>query len=90
MHTFYHVTGSETAAAILRDGFRDGQGYYGTEAIHSGVWLSKLPLDTNEGADGDTTLRVEITFSIADYEWVEEGKPYREWLVPAVVLNGTL
>ena len=21
------------------------------------------------------------------FEWVEEGKPYREWLVPAAVLN---
>jgi hypothetical protein len=24
---------------------------------------------------------------LAAFEWVEEGKPYREWLVPAAVLN---
>jgi len=24
---------------------------------------------------------------IADYEWIEDGKPYREWLVPASFLN---
>ncbi len=24
---------------------------------------------------------------LAAFEWVEEGKPYREWLVPADVLN---
>jgi hypothetical protein len=25
---------------------------------------------------------------IAAYEWVKEGKPYREWLIPAAILNG--
>ena len=24
---------------------------------------------------------------IAEYEWVEDGKPYREWLIPAEILN---
>ena len=24
---------------------------------------------------------------LAAFEWVEEGKPFREWLVPADVLN---
>jgi hypothetical protein len=24
---------------------------------------------------------------LAAFEWVEEGKPFREWLVPAAVLN---
>jgi hypothetical protein len=24
---------------------------------------------------------------LAPYEWIEEGKPYREWLAPAAVLN---
>jgi len=24
---------------------------------------------------------------LATFEWVEEGKPYREWLVPAALLN---
>ena len=25
--------------------------------------------------------------AITDYEWVEEGKPYREWLMPVAVLH---
>jgi hypothetical protein len=33
-----------------------------------------------------------VTFTISeteldDYEWVEEGKPYREWLIPAQVIK---
>jgi hypothetical protein len=33
-----------------------------------------------------------VSFSIslsalADYEWIEEGKGYREWLVPAEVIR---
>jgi hypothetical protein len=27
---------------------------------------------------------VDVT---ADYEWIEERKPYREWLVPAEIVN---
>ena len=40
----YHVTSSESAAAIKRDGFRD------TGGEHHGVWLSDRPLDASEGA----------------------------------------
>jgi hypothetical protein len=33
-------------------------------------------------------LQIEIAKEIlAPYEWVKEGKPYREWLAPAAVLN---
>jgi hypothetical protein len=24
---------------------------------------------------------------LSEFEWVEEGKPYREWLIPAEVIN---
>jgi hypothetical protein len=48
------------------------------------VWFSDVPLDENEGADDDTLLLLKIPKSIiAEYEWIEEGKPYREFLVPA-------
>jgi hypothetical protein len=43
-----------------------------------------VPLDVNEGAEGDTLLRIDLSMpesDIADYEWIEEGKPYREWLI---------
>jgi len=80
-HTF-------AAQAILRDGFRDGKGTYLTVDRWYGVWVSAEPLDENEGATGDTYLTVEVPEEIvAPYEWIEEGKGYREFLIPAEVLN---
>ncbi|MGC1766557.1 MAG: hypothetical protein WA769_26990 [Pseudolabrys sp.] len=79
----YHVTSSESAAAIKRDGFRD------TGGEHHGVWLSDRPLDASEGAPY-TVIAVDLPLSKADldqYEWKEEGKGYREWLIPAAVIN---
>jgi hypothetical protein len=86
----YHRTSAANAAQILRDGFRDSVGYYLTDDQKLvGVCLSDRPLDSNEGAWGDTLLRVELPdqVDIAEYECVEDGKPYREWLVPAELIN---
>lgn len=88
----YHRTTSEAADQILAEGFRDNTDNYGVEG-HSftGVWVSDVPLDRNEGAWGDVLLQITLDVSeseLADYEWVEEwpeiegGKRYREWLVP--------
>jgi hypothetical protein len=86
----YHITSS-----IKRDGFRDTGGSYMTESEHRGVehrgvWLLDRPLDANEGAWGDTAIAVDLPLSEADlnqYEWKEEGKVYREWLIPAAIIN---
>jgi hypothetical protein len=52
------------------------------------VWLSDRPLHNTEGASGDIVLQVEIAEEvISPYEWVKEDKPFREWSVPAAVLN---
>ena len=84
----YHRTTAASAEEILRDGFRDGTGTYPTMREHTGVWLSNRPLNIAEGAEGDTLLQVELAEdAIADYEWIEEGKPYREWLIPARLIN---
>jgi hypothetical protein len=89
--TLYHRTTADAADAILHGGFKDATGYYLTENLYTGVWLSDVPLDVNEGAKGDTLLRVELRMSQTDlddnYEWVTDGAPYREWLVPADVIN---
>ena len=40
------------------------------------------------GTSGEALLQITIAEDLlAAFEWVEEGKPYREWLVPAAVLN---
>ena len=86
----YHVTTIESAEKIMADGFRDSVGSYMTAREWSGVWLSNMPLDANEGAKGDTLLLVDLELSepdIADFEWVEEMKGYREWLIPAQLIN---
>ena len=87
---FFHRTTSEAARNILARGFKDRAGCYLTDCRHSGVWLSDVPLDANEGAESDELLAVVI--GIADreadeYEWRELGKPIREWLFPANLLN---
>ena len=86
----FHVTTATTAAAILAEGFRDGSGGYGTAEEFTGVWLSDRPLDVNEGAEGDTALMISFSIplsALANYEWIEEGKGYREWLVPAEIIG---
>jgi hypothetical protein len=83
----YHRT--YQAAVILRDGFRDTTGTYMTPQEWTGVWVSAdWPLDENEGAGGDTVIEIDIPDELlTTYEWVEDGKPYREALIPAAELN---
>jgi hypothetical protein len=82
----YHTTFN--AAQILAQGFRDGKGCYGTDTPRKGVWFSDRPLDVNEGAKGDTLLILDLPDKVfATYEWKEDGKPYREALIPAKVVN---
>jgi hypothetical protein len=85
---FYHRTTAIASEAILKEGFRDGVDYHGWGIV--GVWVSNYPLDCNEGAKGDDLLEVDCKLNeaeLADYEVIEEGKPYREWIVPAALLN---
>jgi len=85
----YHVTSSEAADAIEREGFRDARGTIPGSAGFNGVWVADLPLDSTEVAKGaDAFFIISIPESdIVDFEFVEEEKPYREWLIPADLLN---
>jgi hypothetical protein len=76
------------AAAILAAGFRDGEDTYLTGHTFRGVWFSDQPLGVNEGVAGNTVLTIEVREPIfEEYEWVEEGKGYRESLIPADLAN---
>ncbi len=88
--TLYHSTTLAAAKVICADGFKDNTRNYLTGSKHTGVWLSNYPLDENEGCKGNTVLVVSglDESGIAEYEWIEQGKPYRDWLVPARMLNG--
>jgi hypothetical protein len=84
----YHTT--DAAESILKAGFRDTEGAYLLwETTLCGVFLANVPVDVNEGAKGDQLLTVDIPDSIdlSTFEIVEDGKPYREWCVPASILD---
>ena len=52
--------------------------------------FSDVILDENEGAGGDAVLEIEMKVSKRNldyYEVKEDGKPYREWCLPAQLLN---
>jgi hypothetical protein len=85
----FHTTAA--AAAILRDGFRDSTGGYGFAELElTGIWLGDSPMTANEGAKGAQVLAVEIDEELlANYEVIEDGKPYREWCAPADLVNGS-
>jgi len=86
----FHRTSAESADAILKSGFKHGTGNYLTVHKFSGIWLSDVPLDADEGPSGDTLLEVKLELSERDvqqYEWIEKGKPYRKWLIPAWLIN---
>jgi hypothetical protein len=82
----YHTT--YDADRILAEGFKDVRGTYLANRVHEGVWFADRPLDENEGADGDVLLVLSVPAKkVRPYEWVEEGKPYREFLIPAALAN---
>ncbi len=85
---YYHTT--DAADEILRGGFREIIGSYGFATLDlTGVFLGDSPMTINEGATGDQVLRVEIPddVDLRDFELIEDGKPYREWCVPAALIN---
>jgi hypothetical protein len=74
----YHRTTRERAAEIGKGGFKDAVGTYFTDQEFSGVWVSNVPLDRNDGAWGEVLFQITLDLAepeIAGYEWVEEGKP---------------
>ena len=84
----FHRTTQSAAEQILCSGFLDHTARYLTDREWTGVWVSDRPLDNSEGASGEALLQIEVAEPlIAAYEWVKEGKPYREWLIPSSVLN---
>jgi hypothetical protein len=55
----------------------------------TGVFVSDLILDINEGATGDDVLELTLPddFNLDSWEIIEDDRRFREWCVPAEVLN---
>jgi hypothetical protein len=86
----YHLTRAKHAASIREHRFRDSTHTFMTTKEHTGVWVSDRPVWelANFEFEEAAILHAEIDESLlAPYEWIEDGKTYREWLVPAAVLN---
>ena len=72
----------------LTNGFLDGKGTFMTGRIHRKGWFSDCHLDFGRGAKGDTPMTLEIPNDLLpEYERIEEGKPDREFLIPAEIVN---
>jgi hypothetical protein len=84
----YHCTA--VGDTILAEGFRDTVGHWGMREPQRGVWVSADDaLTANEGVKGDDVVVIEVPEAVAKrYEIIEDGKPYREFLIPADILNG--
>lgn len=82
----YHIT--TEAEAILRDGFKDVEGTYRAGLPGKGIQLRDEPPGANKEAS-DAVLMVEIPEQeVLPYErFFEEEKAYREFLVPAKIVN---
>ena len=90
---FYHRTTAENAHSIMEGGFMNSAGYFLNNRVWTGVWLSARPLDTDDGAEGDTVLMVKLDIpehQLARWEWRAEGRRYREWLIPAQLVNNCM
>jgi hypothetical protein len=79
----YHTT--DQAEAILRDGFHDGTGSYMFAGLTlTGVFVSRWPVDVNEGAKGEQVLEVALPddLDLEPWEIAEEDRQVWEWCVP--------
>ncbi len=92
----YHTTTLERAGIIKSGGFRDAEGSYGlmcdsqTPYYIRGVFFSDSPLECSDGllVDVSEVFVLEIpNDEIEPYELIEEGKGYREWCIPARLVN---
>jgi hypothetical protein len=85
MIKLYHVTTGDAAKVILREGFRD-------TGERTGVCLADRPLDCDDtnNVSADAILAVSLDCGpsdLSDYEWVQEGRSYGEWVIPPDFVN---
>lgn len=72
----------------MRDGFGEQTGTYITELDHSGVWLFDRPVDKRIGGGREAVmLELEIPEALVLPFEVDANRPYRQFLMPAAVLN---
>jgi len=87
---FYHRTNADNARAIVNNGFTNSNGYFLSNRLWTGVWLSSIPVDSKSPSQDDALLMVKLDLDsreLARWEWTPEGGSHREWLMPAGIIN---
>lgn len=86
----YHTTAQPDE--VLRFGFRESVGTLSSGRQWAGVWLTDRPMESGDAAYlHGATLELDIPEEVLDpYEWKENDKPYRSFLVPAHIADEAL
>lgn len=82
----YHRTTAENARLILSEGFQDSTEFFQNTPTWKGVWFSAEPRKEPD----EVVVKVELDLDeqeLAQWEWSGEGRDYREWLIPAHIVN---
>jgi hypothetical protein len=90
----YHVTDRASARAMFADGFEDSEVIHDNRELQIGVWPADRALAGEEDAGPrlgpllEVALEIELPAEVLEtYERQEEGKPYREFGMPAELVN---
>ena len=89
----YHRTTRENADLILREGFRNERERYTSDFGEEGVWFSDVPKEAGECDPDEAVVSVDLDFpakSISTFEWIEDERSYKEWLIPTALVNSKL
>jgi hypothetical protein len=87
----FHRTYRDLAEAILRNGFRDGNGQSMSDRGCRGVWLSDVPWEGIAADENDALLQVTFACEESDlaaFEWANDPPiGCREWLIPSAFIR---
>jgi len=86
---YYHRTNRHAAEAIMQEGFRDVSETLETGSTARGTWFTN---SLASGASvpvalGDVVVAVELPVDVAEQYFHTEDQNYREYLIPAAILN---
>jgi hypothetical protein len=86
----YHIVRSAEAPDIEVRGFREPSGRYLADSLENGICVADRPLLAESGIEIGLAACFEILVAdrvLVGRERVEAGKEYRQYLVPALLLN---
>jgi hypothetical protein len=87
----YHRTTRANADLILREGFRNEEERYTSDFYDGGVWFSDVPRDACDSDPDEAVVSVDFPAkSISTFEWSDDETAYREWLIPAGLVNSKM